>query len=592
MALINRSAYTITDIPYNVNPWTLQQAIRHFTGYEQTIVTLAYAISCDYGCTYIISYLGNYASIPNLTPSGANLIGGVAGTSPQISFVNRVSFSTNLYFETLDYRFFTTYSSLPNVLVSVNSMPAVCLSNCGYSFVTVGEVSSVSITGTTLNFAISNPNSLTLDATNLTVTVQGKPCAVNTASTLTALTCQLPVSSSNIDLVAGDLQALFQVNPSGLLSLASSSTLPSVPLTVSSIGVTSGGNNGGYFRTITGVGFPSDINKIGLSICGNSATIVSSSLTSVLFYMPACSTTSSQNFTVTVGSATDSSLSYTFNDASGTAPTISSISPSVFNPTQKGVLTITGSNFGLDLTMAKVFLSNSSGKVYQLRVLSLNSTVITAGIPGGLPGLFQVQVTISSLGDSVANPSTVADFTYKIDVTSMTPQTGSYNGGTLITITGGPFSPVMTENLFFVGPTLNWICAIQSLTTSQITCRTPPISATYTVGTPLDITLSTRLLIENTCSAASGCQFTYASQASSPSLTSIDNSASTIGGVINLVGTQFTAGASCVITLTNKISGVVTTFNADTCSATNAAFTIPTLESGFYDVRVRNDPNG
>ena len=58
----------------------------------------------------------------------------------------------------------------------------------------------------------------------------------------------------------------------------------------------------------------------------------------------------------------------------------------------KGVLNITGSGFGTDVTKLKVFLTNSTGNIYQMKILSVNNTFIKAGIPGGLPGLFDVNV--------------------------------------------------------------------------------------------------------------------------------------------------------------------------------------------------------
>ena len=50
-----------------------------------------------------------------------------------------------------------------------------------------------------------------------------------------------------------------------------------------------------------------------------------------------------------------------------------------------------------------MFLSNSSGKVYPLKVISINDTVIRVGLSGGLAGTFTVQITKpNSTGDSIA----------------------------------------------------------------------------------------------------------------------------------------------------------------------------------------------
>ncbi len=59
-----------------------------------------------------------------------------------------------------------------------------------------------------------------------------------------------------------------------------------------------------------------------------------------------------------------------------------------------------------------MFLTNSSGNIYQMKILSVNDTFITAGIPGGLPGLFKVNVIKVGFGNAIALPKTVNDFTY------------------------------------------------------------------------------------------------------------------------------------------------------------------------------------
>ena len=65
-------------------------------------------------------------------------------------------------------------------------------------------------------------------------------------------------------------------------------------------------------------------------------------------------------------------------------------------------------------------------------------------------------------------------------IESITPQTGSKNGGTILTIAGRNFSSVKLENQVYVGNALNWNCDVISVTTTEIKCRTPPNNPTYT----------------------------------------------------------------------------------------------------------------
>ena len=70
--------------------------------------------------------------------------------------------------------------------------------------------------------------------------------------------------------------------------------------------------------------------------------------------------------------------------------TLISISPSSASPVLKQFMNITGTGFGTDKDVISVHLANGTGKVYQLRVLKVTDTLIACGIPGGLPGDYDV----------------------------------------------------------------------------------------------------------------------------------------------------------------------------------------------------------
>lgn len=59
---------------------------------------------------------------------------------------------------------------------------------------------------------------------------------------------------------------------------------------------------------------------------------------------------------------------YTYS-ASTTSAKITGISPTSYNPTLKGVMTITGQDFGNDQNAVEIHLSNSTGKMYQMRIV-------------------------------------------------------------------------------------------------------------------------------------------------------------------------------------------------------------------------------
>ena len=95
-----------------------------------------------------------------------------------------------------------------------------------------------------------------------------------------------------------------------------------------------------------------------------------------------------------------------------------------------------------------------------MRVISAQGTSITVGLSGGLAGAYTVKVT---LPDSTGSSITVAgadQFQYLCSITSISPTSGSYYGGTLLTIAGSNFSPAYSDTLVYVGDTLNWFCNI------------------------------------------------------------------------------------------------------------------------------------
>jgi hypothetical protein len=303
--------------------------------------------------------------------------GGLSGGSstPSIQMVVRRPFSTSITFDPIDYRFLNTYNEQINVLVRSNMIPAICTGSCGYRFVDISRITAISRSGSVLSLTITSNTTIGLGS--ISVQVQGLPCAINPSSTLAALTCNLTTNSDGSPiLVAGTFIPAVYVNPSGYSLLDPSITALAAPLNTDSLSVTSNGNNGGYYNTLTGSGFPLDKSKISITVCNNIATIVSSNNQKVKFFMPACSTTGSQNVNVNVGSLSNSSLTFTYTDGQSQAPVITSISPATRNPAIKGLLTINGTGFGVNSTAVSVYLSNSTGKIYQLNVLKAQDTYL------------------------------------------------------------------------------------------------------------------------------------------------------------------------------------------------------------------------
>jgi hypothetical protein len=139
-------------------------------------------------------------------------------------------------------------------------------------------------------------------------------------------------------LVAGSLTPLVYIKPHGFANLANSVTPPSVNLVATSLTITSAGNNGGILVSLVGSGFPVDKSQMSITICGNSATIKSINNIKADFYLPSCSSIGDQTITITVGSITNTDLTFNYVDGYTMAPTIFSINPPSANPGVKGTL--------------------------------------------------------------------------------------------------------------------------------------------------------------------------------------------------------------------------------------------------------------
>lgn len=189
--------------------------------------------------------------------------------------------------------------------------------------------------------------------------------------------------------------------------------------------------------------------------------------------------------------------------------------------------------------------------------------------------------------------STANDFAYELAITSISPSTGAYYGGTLITITGINFAPNILQNLVYVSDSMNWLCSIKNLTTSSIQCRTPPTNPQWTNNTQ-GIIVGNRLIQDSTC-PGNNCFFTYNDLDASPNLTSISLQLVNSGlGVVSLNGNNLNIIPTnqVVVVFLNNITGVETIVTPTNVTATKITFNVPSIEAGFYLVRARLDPYG
>ncbi len=285
--------------------------------------------------------------------------------------------------------------SSASVIVNVNGVYSVCNTNdCSYtfinanSFITAQTISSSDPLGGTISVTISDPSNNNYALSTLTAIVDQQPCTIVSGS-FASFTCTLPMNAGISPVIrAGSYDIYLSSLGSGVIGVQSGVSKLVFDLVLTSLSSLSGGTNGGYTLTINGKGFPSDRSSPVITLCGVKAIITQISNTQTTIIVPACTTVGAQDINYLYnGINKQISFSYT---TPVIVPVINSVSPSTFNPTKKGIMIISGSGFGTSLSDISIYLANSTGKVYQMRALSVNDTTIKAGIPGGLPGNFKV----------------------------------------------------------------------------------------------------------------------------------------------------------------------------------------------------------
>src|SRR6202142_3523065 len=298
--------------------------------------------------------------------------------------------------------------------------------------------------------------------------------------------------------------------------------------TVTSIAPNSGTINGGTTVTIAGTGFLAGAT---VSLGGTAATgvtlVSSTSITAITPVHAAgavnvmVTNTDAQSVTLTSG--------YTYS-TSNPAPTVTSISPNSGTINGGTAVTVRGTGF---LTGATLKLGGTAAT----SVTVVNSTTISATTPAHAAGATSVVVTNTDAKSGTLNngytftgppPPNPAP-----TVISITPNSGTTNGGTAVTIAGTGF---LTGATVKMGGTSATVLAV--VNSALITATAPA----HTAGA-VDVVVTNT----DTKSGTLTSGYTYtAAPNPAPTVTSINpTSGVTTGGTtVTITGTGFIAGAT------------------------------------------------
>ena len=120
-----------------------------------------------------------------------------------------------------------------------------------------------------------------------------------------------------------------------------------------------------------------------------------------------------------------------------------------------------------------------------VKAIDKDAKTIDIKFSGATSGVYFISIVAKDIGRI---EKTLLKLTVEGKVTAIVPLTGSYLGGTLVTITGINFSTNKLDNPVKAGN--NW-CHVQTTTKTQITCRVAETKATTTSTGPLSTFLRT-----------------------------------------------------------------------------------------------------
>jgi IPT/TIG domain/Fibronectin type III domain len=321
--------------------------------------------------------------------------------------------------------------------------------------------------------------------------------------------------------------------------------------TVSSVSPNSGSTSGGTAVTITGTNFATGATvKFGATAATGVVVVSSTSITATT---PA-GTAGAVTVMVTVGSQSGSLASgFTYVGV----PTVTSVSPNTGSSAGGTAVTIAGTNFATGATV-------KFGATAATGVVVVSSTSITATTPAGAAGAATVTVTVGAQSGSLTS-----GFTYVVipTVTSVSPNTGSTAGGTVVTITGTNFATGATVQFGATAAT-----GVAVVSSTSITATTP-------AGTAGAATVTV------TVGAQSGSLTNGFTYVGIPTVTSVSpNTGSTAGGTaVTITGTNFATGATVKFGATAATGVVVassTSITATTPAGTAGAATVTVTVAG------------
>ena len=296
-----------------------------------------------------------------------------------------------------------------------------------------------------------------------------------------SLTVDTPDPATIIPAGQNSVTVDIQVTSAGVQSPISPADRFTYGLHLTSVTPNSGSPNGGTAITLTGSGFGSPGDSDTVSFTGNGVLVLATNV-KVLSDTTITATTPAEPDAIrSAGNIANIGVAVANGDGSNDVPFtyglhLTSVTPNSGSPNGGTAITLTGSGFGSPGDSDTVSFTGNGVLVLATNVKVLSDTTITATTPAE-PDAIRSAGNIANVGVAVANGDGSNDvpFTYGLHLTSVTPNSGSPNGGTAITLTGSGFgSPGDSDTVSFTGNGVLVLATnVKVLSDTTITATTP-----------------------------------------------------------------------------------------------------------------------
>ncbi|XP_066933159.1 fibrocystin-L-like [Clytia hemisphaerica] len=225
---------------------------------------------------------------------------------------------------------------------------------------------------------------------------------------------------------------------------------------------------GGTVIQLNGKGFGTIVDDVSVTVGDNDCNVIEVTSSTVRCSTPSGVVDGAEDVKISLNGQS-AKLSNIFTYDSNIGPTVSSINPNAVSGSQITELTITGQRFSDGVEDPTVRFGD-----FDCAVTSFSSTEIKCSLPPMGHSEASAKIIILGIG---ASDSTLesAKITSVLEVTGISPDSGSIHGNTEIKISGKNFGIVKEKVSVAIG---DKECIVSDVTNEEITCSTPSSSKT------------------------------------------------------------------------------------------------------------------